>query len=79
MVKSKAPKAFFEPSAAVAPYFAKCAQEHGLIVRPLLGDRVALCPPLIITEDQIDEMFRRFARALDDTTQMVKSKGLAAA
>ncbi|HEX9464046.1 MAG TPA: aspartate aminotransferase family protein [Alphaproteobacteria bacterium] len=79
LVKSKTPKAFFEPAAAVAAYFGKCAQEHGLIVRPLFGDRVALCPPLIITEDQIDEMFRRFGQALDDTTEMVKSKGLAAA
>ena len=37
----------------------KAAQEHGLIVRPLFGERVALCPPLIITEDQIAEMYRR--------------------
>ncbi|HEX9464049.1 MAG TPA: hypothetical protein VGB82_15735 [Alphaproteobacteria bacterium] len=36
-------------------------------------------PPLIITEDQIDEMFRRFGQALDDTAAVVKSKGLAAA
>jgi 4-aminobutyrate--pyruvate transaminase len=79
LVKSKTPKAFFEPTAGVAAYFAKCAQEHGLIVRPLLGDRVALCPPLIITEAEIDEMFRRFGKALEDTTAMVKSKGLAAA
>jgi len=79
LVKSKTPKAFLEPTAGVAAYFAKRAQEHGLIVRPLFGDRVALCPPLIISESEIDEMFRRFGQALDDTAAMVKTKGLAAA
>jgi 4-aminobutyrate--pyruvate transaminase len=78
LVKSKAPKAFFEPAAGVAAFFARRAQEHGLIVRPLFGDRVALCPPLIITEAEIDEMYRRFAKALDDTAAMVNAKGVAA-
>ena len=56
LVKSKAPREFFDPTQAVAAYFAGRAQEHGLIVRPLFGDRVALCPPLVIGEEQIDEM-----------------------
>ena len=58
---------------------ARRAQDHGLICRALFGDRVALCPPLIITEDQIDEVFRRFTLALEDTAGMVHEKGLAAA
>lgn len=78
LVKSKPPKAFFEPSAGVAAFFGRAAQEHGLIVRPLFGDRVALCPPLIISEDEVDEMFRRFGQALDDTAAMVRDRGLAA-
>jgi 4-aminobutyrate---pyruvate transaminase len=79
LMKSKQPKQAFDPKQAVGPYMAKRAQEHGLICRALLGDRVALCPPLIITEDQIDEMFRRFTRALEDTAEMAREKGLAAA
>jgi len=77
LVRSKSPRQYFEPAQAMAQYFTKRAQEHGLIVRPLFGDRVALCPPLIITEDQIDEMVRRFGRALDDTEAMVREKQLA--
>ena len=77
LVQTKAPKTFFDPAAGVAPFFARAAQEHGLIVRPLFGDRVALCPPFIITEAQVEEMFRRFARALDDTAAMARDKGLA--
>ncbi len=79
LMKSRQPKTFFEPAAGVAAYFGKCAQDRGLIVRPLFGDRVALCPPLIINEEQIAEMYKRFAGALEDTAAMVKSKGLAAA
>jgi 4-aminobutyrate---pyruvate transaminase len=76
LVRDKAKKALFDPKLGVAPFMAKRAQEHGLICRAVFGDRVALCPPLIITDDQIGEMFRRFAQALDDTAAMVKEKGL---
>lgn len=79
LIRDKGRKQFFEAKDAVAPFFAKRAQDHGLIVRALFGDRVALCPPLIINDDQIDEMCRRFSRALDDTAAMVREKGLAAA
>ncbi|MBS0232084.1 MAG: aspartate aminotransferase family protein [Proteobacteria bacterium] len=41
---------------------------RGLIVRAI-GDAIAFCPPLIITRDEIDEMFRRFGRALHDVHQ----------
>ncbi|NIR30962.1 MAG: aspartate aminotransferase family protein [Gammaproteobacteria bacterium] len=45
--------------------FAK-ALRHGLIVRPLPLDAVGVCPPLIVTEAEIDEIFDRLQRALDD-------------
>ncbi len=41
------------------------ALRHGLIVRAI-GDRIAFTPPLIITEEQIGEMCKRFRLALDD-------------
>jgi 4-aminobutyrate--pyruvate transaminase len=31
----------------------------------MLSDRLAFCPPLVIDESEIDEMFARFQRALD--------------
>ncbi len=40
---------------------------RGLLLRPLPGDVVGICPPLIITESEIDELFDRLAGALDDT------------
>jgi 4-aminobutyrate--pyruvate transaminase len=32
-----------------------------------LQDTVALCPPLIISEGEIDELLRKFGKALDET------------
>ena len=67
LVADKATKRPFDPKAGVGPAFAAKAAEHGLIVRAVPGDSIALCPPLIITEDEIGELLSRFGRALDDT------------
>jgi len=37
-----------------------------------LQDTIALCPPLIITEAELDEVLRRFELALRDTTEATK-------
>jgi 4-aminobutyrate--pyruvate transaminase len=66
LVKDKATKESFPPSAAIAGHFAERAHAHGLVLRPL-GEAVALCPPLTIEPAEIDEMLARFARALRDT------------
>ena len=47
--------------------------EHNLIVRGLPGDAVATCPPLIIDEKQIDELFDKFERGLDDAAKALKA------
>jgi 4-aminobutyrate--pyruvate transaminase len=44
-----------------------------------MGDRVAFCPPLIIKEAEIEEMFNRYERALNKTLDWVKTEGLLAA
>jgi 4-aminobutyrate--pyruvate transaminase len=76
LVKDKATKAPFDPKAGVGALFAARAQEHGLILRAMI-DTVALCPPLVISEAEIDEMLRRFGRALDDTAAALERAGLA--
>jgi 4-aminobutyrate---pyruvate transaminase len=76
LVRDKATKAPFDPAQGVGALFAARAQEHGLILRALV-DNIALCPPLVITAEEIDEMLRRFAKALDDTTQAMGRAGLA--
>ena len=48
--------------------------DHGLIVRAL-GDTVAFCPPLIVTESDVDEILERFSRGLDETLAWVETGG----
>jgi 4-aminobutyrate---pyruvate transaminase len=66
LVRHKASKAMFDPPASAGLLFVGKAQEHGLLVRTL-QDTIALSPPLIITEDEVDELLRRFGRALEET------------
>jgi 4-aminobutyrate--pyruvate transaminase len=64
LVADKKTKKNFDPARQVAATVNNFALEEGLIVRPLLSDRLAFCPPLVIDEAEIDEMFARFERAL---------------
>jgi len=41
------------------------AYERGLILRPL-GDTIGICPPLVISESQVHELFDKLTAALDD-------------
>jgi 4-aminobutyrate--pyruvate transaminase len=78
LVKSKPSKEPFTPQQGVGVQLAKNCQEQGLITRAI-ADSIAFCPPLIITEAEIEEMFRRFAKALDTTWAWVGEQGLVAA
>ena len=75
LVADKATKKPFDASANAAAFLAKRSHHHGLILRPI-GETIAFCPPLIIEEQEIDLMFERFGRALDDTLDMVRQRGL---
>src|ERR1700678_804566 len=75
LVADKKTKTPFDPAQAVGPFLIKRAHQHGLILRAL-GDSIAFCPPLIITESEIDLMFEKFALALDDTLAMLRERGL---
>ncbi|MDR6869761.1 4-aminobutyrate--pyruvate transaminase [Bosea sp. BE125] len=78
LVKDKQTKAPFEAKKGVGAKSVVFAQEEGLITRAM-GDRVAFCPPLIITEAEIEEMFDRYERALNKTLDWAKAQGLLAA
>jgi 4-aminobutyrate--pyruvate transaminase len=66
IVKNKATREQFEQNLkASAQIVGKCLA-HGLILRPLPGDTIGICPPLIITEEEIDLLFDRLGAGLDD-------------
>ena len=73
LVADKAARRNFEPGRKVGPRVMALASDHGLIVRALVNDTLAFCPPLIINDQQIDEMFDRFGRALDDMAAELKA------
>lgn len=72
LVRDKETREAFKSSEAVGTYLMERAQQHGLIIRSL-GDTVAFCPPLIINDKQIDELFSKFDLALEDTERYVKN------
>ncbi|MBS0277800.1 MAG: aminotransferase class III-fold pyridoxal phosphate-dependent enzyme [Proteobacteria bacterium] len=78
LVSDKKTKGTFDPAKAVAPTFAKFIEQEGLIVRPLMGDRIALCPPLVISESEIDEMFDRYERGLAKGLDWARRENLVA-
>ncbi len=73
LVADKANKTSFDPALGVAQKLGDFAQAEGLIVRPLPGDRFALCPPLIISEAEIHELFDRLDRALARTLDWARA------
>jgi 4-aminobutyrate---pyruvate transaminase len=77
LVADKTTKRAFDPKKGVGMHAVNVLTELGLINRAM-GDSVAFCPPLIITEDQINEMFDIVAIALDRTEEHVRKEGLRA-
>lgn len=71
LVGDRASKAPYQSLGTLGRHMAARAQEHGMITRAM-GDAVAFCPPLIISEAEIGLILQRFARALDDTSQWIR-------
>ena len=65
IVKDKATREQYPVSDKMAARVMAAARAEGLIVRAVPGDAIAICPPLIITEDEINTLFDRLQRALD--------------
>jgi 4-aminobutyrate---pyruvate transaminase len=76
MVSDKRTKKPFEPKQGVGARCVAFAEAEGLIVRSLAGDTLSLCPPLVISSHDIDEMFDRLTRALDRTLDWAMTQGL---
>lgn len=75
LVKDKQTKASFDVKKGVGAKAVAFALQEGLITRAM-GDRLAFCPPLVISEAEIEEMFNRCERALDKTLDWAKGEGL---
>ncbi|MDQ7019226.1 MAG: aminotransferase class III-fold pyridoxal phosphate-dependent enzyme, partial [Robiginitomaculum sp.] len=75
LVSDKATKKPFDPKMLVGAKANGFIQDEGLILRNM-GDTIGICPPLIISEEQLNTLFDRLETALDKTEQWVESEGL---
>jgi 4-aminobutyrate--pyruvate transaminase len=78
LVADKASKRSFLPRQGVGPKLVSFALGEGLIVRAL-GDTISICPPLIITAEEVDMLFDRLTAALDKADAWASTEGLRAA
>jgi 4-aminobutyrate--pyruvate transaminase len=72
IVRDKSTKQGFDPKVEIGLYLERRCQAHGVIVRAL-GDALTIAPPLIIEPQQIDEILRVVAIALDETLEHVRT------
>lgn len=63
-VKDKATKRPFDPEIQVSERIANACTDLGLICRPL-GQAIVLCPPFMINETHLDEIFDKLEQALN--------------
>jgi 4-aminobutyrate--pyruvate transaminase len=75
LVADKATKRPFDPAKTVGAGTARMTEKHGAILRAI-GDTIALCPPMIITAAEIDLIFDRFEKALDEAEAWVTKEKL---
>ncbi len=74
LVADRATREAFPASSGVGAFCQDRALHHGIVTRAL-GDTMAFCPPLIVTESDVDEILERFGRALHDTLAWVETGG----
>ena len=79
LVKDKATKEAFDPGADGRHALRRNLPGARPASPRAVGDSVCFCPPLIINEAEIEEMFRRFGKALEATHDWIKDQGLLAA
>jgi 4-aminobutyrate--pyruvate transaminase len=77
LVADKTTRRAFDPGLGVGTRAVRFAELEGVIVRFIAGDVVSVCPPLIITPAEIDELFDRLERALDRTLDWTRRERLA--
>jgi 4-aminobutyrate---pyruvate transaminase len=65
LVRDKVARLSFDGKLAMGAKVVAFAQDEGLICRAVGGDTIGLCPPLVITADEINDMFDRLTKALD--------------
>ena len=75
LVADPATKRRFTPPGKVGGWATKAAERNGILTRAA-GDALVFCPPMIIDEDGINEIFDSVQTVLDETEAWVAKEGL---
>ncbi len=78
LVADKKTRRPFDPGLGVGAWCGRACERHGAILRSL-GDSIAFCPPMIISDAELNELFDRFEKAIDETETWVAKEELRAA
>jgi 4-aminobutyrate--pyruvate transaminase len=78
LVADKATKKNFDPAQKVGIRLSKIGEANGVILRSMTNDSIGFSPPLIITEEEVDEMLNRFGKSLDEIAVTVRRESIAA-
>ena len=74
LVADKKTKRSFDPKAGTGPTVSRLVEENGAILRAL-GDTIAICPPMIISEAELNELFDRFEKGLNEAEKQIARRG----
>jgi 4-aminobutyrate---pyruvate transaminase len=77
LMADKTRKIPFTPDMAVGAMVERRARAHGLIVRNL-GDCIAICPPYVTSEDEVDAMAANLLCTLDDVHADLRAQTVSA-
>ncbi len=75
LMLDKAGRIPFAPEARAGARVERQARGRGLIVRNL-GDSIAICPPFVTTEEEIDALAADLAHTLDDVRAELRAEGV---
>ncbi len=75
LAPDKSGRTAFDPAGKVGAYMAAELVRRGVILRAI-GDTIAFCPPMVITEDEIEALFAPIEGVLDATHAWARKEGL---
>lgn len=75
LVAEKSSKRNFDAKIGIGAILTRACEANGVILRAI-GDVVAFCPPLIVKDADIDDIFDRAEKALEETEALVIKENL---
>ena len=77
LVADKASHGNFDPGAKVIARMMKLCQDNGVILRGVANDSLCFCPPLVITNEETNDMLDRVGKSLDELTVQLRREQIA--